>query len=319
MKKALITGISGFAGSFLARLLLQEGQYEVAGTYHSEKGLENIADIREKIQLSQVDLTDTNLTESVVSKVRPDSIFHLAALASPVQSFKDPSFTFTTNITGQINLLESVRKLRLMNTKLLIVSSAEVYGIVDEQDLPIDESTNMRPVSPYAVSKITQDYLGLQYFLTYKQPIVRVRPFNHIGPGQKTAYAVSAFAQQIAAIEKGQQPPVLYVGNLTARRDFTDVRDIVRAYVMLLEKGVPGEVYNIGSGVSYPMSEVLEKLIALSSVKITIEQQESRFMPVDIPDNRCDNTKLKTQTGWGQTVSLDSSLRDVLDYWRKIT
>lgn len=319
MKKALITGISGFAGSFLARLLLQEGQYEVAGTYHSEKGLENIADIRERLQLSQVDLTDSELTETVVSRVRPDSIFHLAALASPVQSFKDPSFTFTTNITGQINLLESVRKLQLVNTKILIVSSAEVYGIVDAHDLPIDEETNMRPVSPYAVSKITQDYLGLQYYLTYKQPIVRVRPFNHIGPGQKTAYAVSAFAQQIAAIEKGQQPPVLYVGNLAARRDFTDVRDIVRAYVMLLEKGVAGEVYNIGSGVSYPMSEVLEKLVALSSVKITVEQQESRFMPVDIPDNRCDNTKLKTQTGWDQTIALDASLRDVLDYWRKIT
>lgn len=319
MKTALITGISGFAGSFLARLLLSESNYKVAGTYHSEKGLENIHDIASELLLHQIDLTNAEATDKIIENTLPDCIFHLAALASPVQSFKDPSFTFSTNITGQINLLEAVRKKKLTETKILIVSSAEVYGIVDSADLPIDEETKMRPVSPYAVSKITQDYLGLQYFLTYKQPIVRARPFNHIGPGQKTAYAVPAFAQQIAAIEKNQQPPVLHVGNLTAKRDFTDVRDIVRAYTLLLEKGTPGEVYNIGSGVSYPMSEILQKLISLSTAQITIETDNARFMPVDIPENRCDNTKLKEQTGWSPTIPLEASLRDVLDYWRKIT
>lgn len=318
MKTAFITGISGFAGSFLARLLISQGNYNVVGTYHSEKGLENIQDISSGLKLYQIDLTNKEATEKVISSTLPDTIFHLAALASPVQSFKDPSFTFSTNIIGQINLLEAVRENKLIETRILIVSSAEVYGIVDDMDFPIDEETKMRPVSPYAVSKITQDYLGLQYFLTYKQPIVRARPFNHIGPGQKTAYAVSAFAQQIAAIEKKQQQPVLRVGNLTAKRDFTDVRDIVRAYTLLLEKGIPGEVYNIGSGVSYPMSEILQKLISFSNTKITIETDDSRFMPVDIPDNRCDNTKLRGQTGWSPTISLEASLRDVLDYWRKI-
>jgi len=318
MKTALITGISGFAGSFLARLLLRDGDYAVAGTYHSEKGLENIQDIKEQLQLHQVDLKNPEDTRKVIAATLPDRIFHLAALASPVQSFKDPTFTFSTNITGQINLLEAVREQKLDTTKVLIVSSAEVYGMVNAGDLPINEETGMRPVSPYAVSKITQDYLGLQYFLTYSQPIIRARPFNHIGPGQKTAYAVSAFAQQIAAIEKKQQPPVLRVGNLSARRDFTDVRDIVRAYTLILEKGTPGEVYNIGSGVSYPMSEILHKLIALSSVPITVETESERFMPVDIPDNRCDASKLKAQTGWSQEITIEQSLRDVLDYWRNI-
>lgn len=318
MKKAFITGISGFAGNFLARQLLNEGVYAVSGTYHAEQSLENIADIAPQLHLHKVDLTDGQAIDSVISSIKPDVIFHLAALASPAQSFKDPSLTFTTNVTGQIHLLEAIRKAGLSASRIVIVSSAEVYGIVKESDLPIDEATQMNPVSPYAVSKITQDYLGLQYFLTYDQHIVRVRPFNHIGPGQKTAYAVSTFAQQIALIEKRKQEPVLRVGNLSAKRDFTDVRDIVKAYVLLAEKGTPGDVYNIGSGVSYEMKVILEKLVSFSTEKITIETDQSRFMPVDIPDNRTDNTKLRKQTGWETTISIDRSLRDVLDYWRRI-
>lgn len=318
MKKAFITGISGFAGNFLARALLDSEKFEVSGTYHSESSLSQLHDISSSLALEKVDLTDAKHTEDIIGSIVPDIVFHLAALASPAQSFKDPSLTFSTNITGQINLLEALKKHKCEHTRIIIVSSAEVYGVVTNDMLPIDEDTPMRPVSPYAVSKITQDYLGLQYYLTYKQQVIRARPFNHIGPGQKTAYAVSAFAEQIAQIEKKKKEPVLHVGNLSARRDFTDVRDIVQAYILLAEKGAPGDVYNIGSGTSYEMSEILQKLVSFSTEKITIETDQSRFMPVDIPDNRCDPKKLQEKTGWKPAISIDTSLRDVLDYWRNI-
>ncbi|MDP3940826.1 MAG: GDP-mannose 4,6-dehydratase [bacterium] len=318
MKKAFITGISGFAGSYLSRLLLQKGDYVVSGTYHSENSLQGINDITDKLTLIQVDLTKSDQIDHAIATVDADIIFHLAALASPSQSFKDPSFTFSTNIIGQINLLEAIKKHSHMPSKILIISSAEVYGKVAPSDLPIDEETQMRPVSPYAVSKIAQDYLGLQYFMTYNMPIIRTRPFNHIGPRQKPAYAVAAFASQIAKIEKGQQEPVLKVGNLSARRDFTDVRDIVQAYVALVEKGDEGDVYNVGSGTSQKMSDILERLVALSTSKISIIKDASRLMPIDIADNRSDITKVTQKTGWKPAISLDTSLRDVLDYWRNI-
>ena len=319
MKKAFITGISGFAGSFLARYLIKQGTYTLSGTYYSDSGLGSIFDISSKLKLYQIDLTKDGLIDVAIEEEKPDVVFHLAALASPAQSFKDPRLTFSTNISGQINLLEAIRKSNLTKTRILIVSSAEVYGMVTKSDLPIDELTPMRPVSPYAVSKIAQDYLGLQYFLTHKMSIIRARPFNHIGPGQKPAYAVAAFASQIAKIEKGEQDPVLKVGNIATKRDFTDVRDIVQAYVALIEKGDLGEVYNIGSGISYAVSHVLEMLVSLSTKKITIEKDVSKLIPFDIQNNQSNITKLREKTGWSPSISLDRSLRDVLDYWRNIT
>jgi GDP-4-dehydro-6-deoxy-D-mannose reductase len=318
MKRALITGISGFAGSFLAEYLCKKGGYEVVGTYHAGKRLDNLQPIRNDLTLIQADLTDKKAIQQLISDAQPDIVFHLAALASPSESFKDPSLTFATNVVGQINLLEAIREQRLADTRILIVSSSEVYGIVGKEDLPIDEDTPFRPVSPYAVSKITQDFLGLQYYLTYKLQVIRVRPFNHIGPRQTPQYAVASFARQIALIEKGKQDATLLVGNLNARRDFTDVRDIVRAYVEILERGDPGDVYNIGSGVSHTMSEIVGMLIKFAKVPINLVQDEKRFMPIDIPDNQCDSTKLRRKISWQAEIPLDVSLRDVLDYWRKI-
>lgn len=319
MNKILITGVSGFAGSFLATHLLASPENKITGTYLSGKRLSSLDDIATKIDLVKVDLMNQQEVEKLIVDNQPDVIYHLAALASPHESFKDPTLTFDTNITGQIHLLESLRKNNLVNTKVLIVSSAEVYGIVKEEDLPIDEDTAFNPTSPYAVSKIAQDYLGLQYNLAYGINILRVRPFNHIGPRQTPQYVVSSFAKQIVEIEKGQKEPVLYVGNLNAKRDLTDVRDIVRAYSEVVLKGKTGSVYNIGSGKSVLISEVLDKLISIAKVDIRIEVDESLLKPIDIPDNRCDRDRLTRDTGWEPRVPLETSLRDVLDYWRNIT
>jgi GDP-4-dehydro-6-deoxy-D-mannose reductase len=318
MKKAFITGISGFAGNALARFLLETGEYHVSGTYHSDKGLASLDTIASQLSLHKVDLTKRQEIDSAVAQIKPDIVFHLAALASPAQSFTDPVLTFSTNTLGEINLLESVKTRNQSIEKIIVISSAEVYGLVASQDLPLDEETSLRPVSPYAVSKIAQDFLGLQYYLTAKLPVIRVRPFNHIGPGQKKSYAVAAFASQIALIEKDKQDPILHVGNLTARRDFTDVLDIVKAYELLAVKGRDGEVYNVGSGKSYEMSDVLSRLVALSKKEIRIEVDPDRFLPIDIPDNRADISKITRDTGWVPTISLDESLRNVLDYWRNL-
>lgn len=318
MNNVLITGVSGFAGSFLASFLLKSSEDKVFGTYLSGNGQKNIEDIKDKIELRRVDLMEKDQVDNLIAEVKPTNVYHLAALASPAESFKDPSKTFHTNISGQINLLESLKNNGLQDTRVLIISSAEVYGIVSNENLPIDEETPFNPVSPYAVSKIAQDYLGLQYNLAYGINVVRARPFNHIGPRQGPNYAVSSFAKQIADIEKGINEPVMKVGNLETKRDLTDVRDIVRAYFLLSQKAKPGDVYNIGSGKSVKIGDVLEMLLGMSEKEIKIETDESRFMPVDIPDNRCDITKLTQDTGWSPEISLETSLRDVLDYWRNI-
>lgn len=318
MKKILITGISGFAGSFLAEQLLQSGENTIVGTVLSGTTSPNISHIQDKLQLISLNLLDAKAVEDSIVASQPDAIYHLAALTSPAQSFESPSETMTNNIAAQVNILEAVRKHNLTQTRILIVSSAEIYGLVDQKDLPIDEETTFKPTNPYAVSKLAQDFLGLQYVLSYKLSIVRARPFNHIGPRQAPGFVVAKFARQIAEIEKGIIPPVLKVGNLDAKRDFTDVRDMVKAYELLLEKGNTGEVYNIGYGVSHGIKEIVEKLLAMSKTNITIEQDPALLRPADNPELVCDATKIKQLTGWEPTISLEQTLQDTLDYWRKI-
>lgn len=319
MNSILITGISGFAGSFLAEHLLAQNKFTIHGTYHSEKGLKAIDSLQDKVDLHQVDLSEKTAVTNLIEITKPRFVYHLAALASPALSFKDPAKTVETNITGQIHLLESIRNLSKESIRTLIVSSAEVYGAVEKENLPIDEETPFRPTSPYAVSKVTQDLLGLQYQLSYDMDIVRVRPFNHIGPRQKTQYVVASFASQIAQIEKGEKEPILRVGNLEAMRDFTDVTDVVSAYQAVMEKGESGEVYNIGSGASYKIEEILTKLISLSTSSIKVEVDSALFKPVDIPELVCDRTKITEKTGWVPHVSIDDSLKNILDYWRNIS
>jgi len=222
------------------------------------------------------------------------------------------------NIASQMNVLSGIKDNNLFDTKVLVVSSGEIYGLVRKHDLPIDEETKFMPTSPYAVSKIAQDFLGLQYFLSYNLKIIRVRPFNHIGPRQSPSFVVASIAKRIAEIEKGKRKPVISVGNLSAKRDFTDVRDMVRAYTLAIEKGKSGEVYNIGSEKSYKISEVLDNLLKLSKVKIKVNIDKNLLRPVDIPELLCDATKFKNLTNWRPEIDINTTLKDTLDYWRSI-
>lgn len=314
MKKTFITGITGFAGSFLAEHLIGEG-YEVSGTYLTDESLKNVASISNTIKIHKVDLQDAQEIRKIILGEKPDMIFHLAALTAPGESFENPSEFITNNIIVQVNLLEAVRKAQI-SPRTLIVSSAEVYGNVSVSDLPINEETELRPVNPYAVSKVACDFLGLQYFLSYKLPIVRVRPFNHIGPRQSPSFVVAAFAKKIAEIEKSSEEKSMKVGNLTAKRDLTDVRDTVRGYKLLIEKGEPGEVYNIGFGRSYEIKYLLDALLSFSNKKINVESDPELMRPVDVPELVCDNSKIKKQTGWEPKIPIEQTLRETLEYWR---
>jgi len=316
--KVFITGITGFAGSYLAEYLVSTKKYDVNGTYLFEESLRNVDSIKDKLNLIKVDLSQEKSVTDIVRSVAPSLVFHLAALTSPGDSFNNPTVTLTNNISSQVNLLEAVKKNNLINTKILIISSADIYGLVRKENLPINEETPLMPTSPYSVSKIAQDFLGLSYFLSHKLKIVRVRPFNHIGPRQSPHFVVASFAKQIAQIEKGKKEPVLHVGNLDAKRDFTNVKDMVAAYVLAIEKGKDGEAYNIGTGTSYKISEILDRLVSLSSKRIKIKKDESLMRPSDNPELLCDARKFKKLTGWKSKISIEETLKDTLDYWRNI-
>ncbi|MEX2013240.1 MAG: GDP-mannose 4,6-dehydratase [Candidatus Levyibacteriota bacterium] len=316
MKKALITGAAGFAGGFLIEHLLSQGDFDVVGTYLSEDQLK-FAIQKDAVDFKKLDLLDFSATTKLLKYSKPDYVFHLAALTSPSESFDNPSETITNNITAQVNLLEGIKKNDL-GTKTLIISSADIYGLVDIKDLPIDEETPLMPTNPYAVSKIAQDFLGLQYFLSYGLKIIRVRPFNHFGPRQSPRFVIPSFAKQIAEIEKGKKDNVIRVGNLSSKRDFTDVRDMMQAYLLAVEKGKVGDVYNIGSGVSHQISEILDMLLSLSNKKIDVEIDKSLLRPKDDPELVCDRSKFTKQTDWEPRIKIEKTLKDTLDYWRDI-
>lgn len=310
MKKILISGATGFVGTYLTDYLLSKGDTKIIGTSLSGK-----TSPKENCEIVTLNLLDGQSVEKLIVERKPDEIYHLAALSSPKQSFINPAETMTNNITAEINILEALRKNNMQSTKVLITSSAEVYGLVSTDDLPIDENTPLQPSNPYAVSKIAQDFLGLQYYLSYKLHIIRVRPFNHIGPGQTPQFVVPAFAKRIAEIEKGTLD-VLTVGNLDAKRDFTDVRDMIVSYDLLMQKGKRGDVYNIGSGVSYKIAEILDMLLSFSTKKIIPQQDPTLLMPADNPELICDPSKMKAITGWLPKISMQQTLKDTLDYWR---
>lgn len=317
-KKVFITGITGFAGSHLAEYLVAHGQYDISGTYLSEQSLVNVVSVKDKLELVHVDLTEKEKVLEIVTSIKPDAIIHLAALPAVGASYEKPFETIMNNVGAQLGLLEAVRIAKLATCRVLIVTSADVYGKVSEKDLPIDEDTHFNPTNTYAVSKITQDYLAVQYANSYGLSILRARPFNHIGPRQATGFAVADFAKKIAEIEKGKRSPILEVGNVSTRRDFTDVRDVVKAYMLLIEKGAVGEVYNIGSGISHKISDILAMLVSYSTVKINVKVNKNLLRAEDAPDRRCDYRKLKKATGWQPTISLEKTLRETLEYWRQI-
>jgi len=318
MKKVLITGITGFVGEHLAKHLLTQNTTEIIGTYRSDAGLTKFADHQDAVTLEKVDLLNREHVSQLIAKHKPQQIYHLAGSSATGTSFHSPDQSLTNNILSSLFLLDVLKEQELQGTRVMVVSSADIYGLVAEKDLPIDEQTELRPLNPYAVSKIAQDYLGLQYHLAYGMDIVRVRPFNHIGPGQNDNFVLPSFAKQIVEIEKKQKDPVLSVGSLEAKRDFTDVRDMVRAYSLLMEKGETGEVYNIGSGESYQIKELLDMLLALTDQHITIQQDPTKLRPVEVPEFICDARKSNTLTDWKPEISMQQTLQDILDYWRNI-
>lgn len=315
--RVLITGVTGFAGSHLAELLVADGRFQVYGIHRTRSGLHNIRNVADRLQLLECDLRDPSSVERVLADVRPEWVFHLAAQSFVPSSWTAPYETMDTNVLGQLNLLEAVRKLRL-SCRVQVACSSEEYGLVYRHEVPIREEQPLRPLSPYAVSKIAQDFLAYQYHRSYGVDVVRTRAFNHAGPRQGEPFVISNFAKQIAEMERGLRPPVLQVGNLDAQRDFTDVRDIVRAYVLALEHGAPGEVYNIASGETHIIRSVLESLVAMSRVRLEVRTDPARLRPSDVPILLGDASRFRACTGWKPEIPLEQTLRDTLDYWRQM-
>lgn len=277
---------------------------------------EQFSDHPDRVATVAADLQDADSVRAAVERVRPSYIFNLAALTSVKESLAQPGATILNNIAGTLNLLEAVREYGKDAPRTLIVGSSEEYGHVHPEDIPVDEATDLRPENPYAVSKIATDMLGFQYQIAYQLPLIRVRPFNHIGPGQSDRFVTGSFAKQIAEIEAGKQEPVVRVGNLSAQRDFTDVRDMVQAYHLAITKGAPGEVYNLGSDKPASIQHVLDTLLSLCKVRVRVELDTSRLRPADVPLIVCDSRKFRDLTGWRPTIPLHRTLSDILDYWR---
>lgn len=313
--RALITGITGFAGSHLAEHLLALKDVEVFGTIRWRSRTENVESIRNRITLVECDLADASAVDRAIATARPDLIFHLAAQSFVPTSWVAPSETITNNVIGQLNLFEAVRRAGI-DPLVQIACSSEEYGLVHEDEVPITEDNPLRPQSPYAVSKIAQDFLGYQYFCSYGLRVVRTRTFNHTGPRRGEVFVTSNFAKQVAEIEQGLVEPVLRVGNLEARRDFTDVRDVVKAYWLALERGEPGDVYVIASGRARRISEVVDMLLGMAKVPIRVERDPARMRPSDVPVLLGNSTKFRKKTGWEPVIPFEQTLTDLLEYWR---
>ena len=315
-ERVLITGISGFVGSHLAEFLLEQG-IEVHGTIRWRSKLDNIKHIQNKVRLIETDIKDAHSMQKTVEEVEPDYVFHLAAQSFVPTSWKAPSETVGTNILGTLNLFEAIRNSN-SDPRIQVAGSSEEYGMVLPGELPIKESNQLRPLSPYAVSKVATDLLGYQYHQSYGLKIVRTRAFNHTGPRRGEPFVTSNFAKQVAEIEKGLKEPVIHVGNLNAERDFTDVRDTVNAYWLSVHKCEFGEVYNICSGVARKIQSVLDLLQNMSAVKIEVKQDPDRLRPSDVEILMCDCSKFKNRTGWEPKITFEDTMRDLLDYWRKL-
>lgn len=314
--RVLITGITGFVGSHLAEYCLKRGDLEVFGTVRWRSRMENVQEVVESVELIDCDLRDPMAVKRCLADVRPDYVFHLAAQSFVPTSWKAPSETIVTNIVGQLNIFEAVRDLEL-STRIQIAGSSEEYGMVYEDEIPIKETNPLRPLSPYGVSKVGQDLLGYQYHQSYGLEIVRTRAFNHTGPRRGEVFVTSNFSKQVARIEKGKQEPVIHVGNLDARRDFTDVRDMVVAYWLALEKGEAGDVYNIGSGKDITIHRLLDMLLELTDVDIEVRQDPERMRPSDVMILLADISKFTELTGWKPQIPFEKTLEGLLDYWRE--
>lgn len=314
--RALITGINGFVGGHLAEQLLSEHEWELWGL--ARQPTLALPQLRNRVNIVSADLNQLNQVTEALDTVRPEIIFHLAGQANVPRSFADPAGTLQTNIFAELHLFQALMQLKL-DARILIACSNEIYGHVAPEFMPLNEQTLLRPVSPYAVSKATQDLLAYQYYISYGLKTIRMRLFNHIGPRQTDAYVASAFAAQIARIELGQQEPIMRVGNLDAERDFSDVRDIVRAYSLAARHAQVGEAYNVGSGTAIPVRRLLEILLSHSTTSIVVQPDPARMRPADVPLVVCDNSLFRAHTGWVPEIPLEQTLLDILNDWRART
>lgn len=314
--KALITGATGFVGQHLASYLVNEG-YEVWGTTRINAGEVNNV---KGVEILSVDFDNVTGIIGMLDTIQPDHIYHLAGQSSVKDSWSDKVGTFQSNVSLTMNLLEAALQSEIKEkVSILTVGSSEEYGGFDTGGGPIAEETLLKPTSPYGISKATVGMLVRHYYTAYKLRVIHTRPFNHIGPGQRLGFVVSDFSNQIVEIEKGRQNNVISVGNLSAQRDFTDVRDIVRAYYMLLNQEMNtawGDSVNVCSGKATSIQSLLDALLALSSSSIEVIIDSDKLRPVDIPVFTGDNTKLKGLTGWEPTIDLTQTLSDVLKILR---
>ncbi|MBP0963767.1 MAG: GDP-mannose 4,6-dehydratase [Oscillospiraceae bacterium] len=312
--KALVIGAGGFVGGYLISELSGRG-WEVCATKLPHEKINIFSGNAVSYGTSDLDILDENAVAELLGSFKPDCIFHLAAQSSVALSWKKPALTADINIKGCINLLEAVRSAGI-SPRILFIGSSEEYGYAANRPEPVDENVRPEPANIYAITKLTQNMIGELYCKAYGMDIISVRAFNHIGPGQLPQFVVADFCRQAAEIKAGTREPVIHVGNLSAKRDFTDVRDIVRAYAELSEKGRGGETYNVGSGHAVSIQSVLDKIIELSGVEIKVDVDKTRFRPVDVPFIEADVTKLKIDTGWERNISLEKSVRDILAYFQ---
>lgn len=308
--KALITGAAGFVGGHLIECLRLAG-WEAAATRLPSETL-NV-----DLPVYELDILNPDDIKTLLASYQPDCVFHLAAQSSVKVSWTRPTTTVDINVNGAINLLQEAITAPI-RPRILLIGSSEEYGKVSPEQLPVNEETPLRPDNVYAASKAMQGMLGRIYADAYGLETISVRAFNHIGPGQSEAFALSGFCKQAAMIEAGLCPPVIKAGNLDAKRDFTDVRDIVEAYRMLAEKGQVGSTYNVGSGKAVALKDALSMILSLSTADITVEQDPSRMRPSDVPVMEADVSRLSALTGWRPRIPLETTLSDMLEYWRNI-
>lgn len=311
MKKALIIGAAGFVGSYLAKELSENHGMEVHATKLPEESLE-----MEHAAIHNLDILEKEQIVSLLYQIRPDCIFHLAAQSSVSVAWNNPGLTIDVNVKGSIYVMDAIREL-FYKPVVLFVGSGEEYGHIRPSEVPITEENRLRPGNIYAATKVCQNMLAGIYAQAYNLNLIMVRSFNHIGPRQLPIFVVSDFCRQAAQIEAGKKEPVMYVGNLDAKRDFTDVRDVVRAYAQLIEKGKAGETYNVGSGHAYAIREILDVIITLSKTPIRVETDPNKIRPVDVPMIEADITKLHQATGWRPSIPLKQTIQETLDYWRE--
>lgn len=314
--RVLITGITGFVGPHLAEYLLDHHQeVEPWGLAWGDEGRDQLVGLEPGLRLVEGDLTDPASLDAALAAARPEVVFHLAAATSVADSWTHPAHIFRVNVTGQINLFECLLSAG-MRPKVVLSSSAEIYGRAPTESLPLTEDHRLRPVSPYGASKAAQDLVAFQYHAARGLPTVRLRLFNQTGPRRPARFVLSSFARQIAEIERGLRGPELAVGDLEVVRDFSDVRDVARAYWLAAIHGRPGEAYNVCSGTPISIRQILDRLLSESDQKLEVRVDPGRLRPADVPVLYGSRAHFTEVTGWEPVIPLATTLHDLLDWWR---